>query len=69
MPLALIRVAGPGFVASFRDSEFDCHRFSKTKSMVKPPDSLGKIPGVCNAVKVECINLMQLIDGADWVLG
>jgi hypothetical protein len=31
--------------------------------------SLGKIPGVCNAMKVECINLMQLIDEEDWVLG
>jgi hypothetical protein len=31
--------------------------------------SLGKIPGVCSAMKVECINLMQLIDAEDWVLG
>ena len=31
--------------------------------------SLAKIPGVCNAMKVECINLMQLIDEEDWVLG
>ena len=31
--------------------------------------SLGKIPGVCSAMKVECINLMQLIDEEDWVLG
>jgi hypothetical protein len=31
--------------------------------------SLGKIPGVCNAMKVDCINLMQLIDQEDWVLG
>jgi hypothetical protein len=31
--------------------------------------SLGKIPGVCAAMKVECINLMQLIDEEDWVLG
>jgi|SRR5581483_629673 len=31
--------------------------------------SLAKIPGVCNALKVECINLMQLIDEEDWVLG
>jgi hypothetical protein len=31
--------------------------------------SLGKIPGVCNAMKVDCINLMQLIDAEDWVLG
>jgi len=30
--------------------------------------SLGKIPGVCNVMKVECINLMQLIDAEDWVL-
>ena len=28
-----------------------------------------KIPGVCEAMKVECINLMQLIDEEDWVLG
>jgi hypothetical protein len=33
------------------------------------PTSLSKIPGVCNAMKVECINLMQLIDEEDWVLG
>jgi hypothetical protein len=33
------------------------------------PTSLAKIPGVCNAMKVECINLMQLIDAEDWVLG
>ncbi|PZA13218.1 DUF4411 domain-containing protein [Rhodopseudomonas palustris] len=31
--------------------------------------SLGKIPGVCNAMKVDCINLMKLIDEQDWVLG
>ncbi|MBR1165023.1 DUF4411 family protein [Bradyrhizobium elkanii] len=31
--------------------------------------SLSKIPGVCNAMKVECINLMQLIDEEDWVVG
>jgi hypothetical protein len=31
--------------------------------------SLGKIPGVCNARKVDCINPMQLIDAEDWVLG
>ncbi len=31
--------------------------------------SLDKIPGVCNAMKIECINLMQLIDDEDWVLG
>ncbi|MBI5130444.1 MAG: DUF4411 family protein [Rhodopseudomonas palustris] len=31
--------------------------------------SLGKIPGVCNAMKVDCINLMHLIDEEDWVLG
>ncbi|KRQ01284.1 hypothetical protein AOQ73_18185 [Bradyrhizobium pachyrhizi] len=31
--------------------------------------SLSKIPGVCNAMKVDCINLMQLIDAEDWVLG
>ncbi|MGY4198960.1 hypothetical protein ACVIM9_008301 [Bradyrhizobium sp. USDA 4520] len=31
--------------------------------------SLGKIPGVCTAMKIECINLMQLIDEEDWVLG
>jgi Domain of unknown function (DUF4411) len=31
--------------------------------------NLGKIPGVCAAMKVECINLMQLIDEEDWVLG
>ena len=24
-----------------------------------------KIPGVCNAVKVDCINLIQLIDEED----
>jgi len=33
------------------------------------PTSRAKIPGVCNAMKVECINLMQLIDEEDWVLG
>ena len=32
------------------------------------PTSLAKIPGVCNAMKVECINLIQLIDAEDWVL-
>jgi hypothetical protein len=31
--------------------------------------SLGKIPGVCNAMKVPCLNVMQLIDAEDWVLG
>jgi hypothetical protein len=33
------------------------------------PTSLSKIPGVCNAMKIECINLMQLIDQEDWILG
>ena len=33
------------------------------------PTSLAKIPGVCNAMKVGCINLMQLIDQEDWILG
>jgi Domain of unknown function (DUF4411) len=33
------------------------------------PASLAKIPGVCGAMKVPCINLMQLIDQEDWVLG
>jgi hypothetical protein len=32
------------------------------------PTSLAKIPGVCNAMKVAHINLMQLIDEEDWVL-
>jgi len=31
--------------------------------------SLSKIPGVCNAMKIECVNLMQLIDNEDWILG
>jgi hypothetical protein len=26
-------------------------------------------PTGCNAMKVECINMMQLIDLEDWVLG
>lgn len=33
------------------------------------PTSLAKIPGVCNAMKVPCVNLMELIDAEDWVLG
>ena len=33
------------------------------------PTSLKKIPGVCNAMKIDCINLMQLIDAEDWILG
>ena len=33
------------------------------------PASLAKIPGVCAAMKVPCLNLMQLIDQEDWVLG
>lgn len=33
------------------------------------PTSLSKIPGVCNAEKIDCINLMDLIDEEDWVLG
>lgn len=31
--------------------------------------SLGKIPGVCKDMNVDCINLMKLIDEEDWVLG
>jgi hypothetical protein len=31
--------------------------------------NLGKIPGVCNVMKVPCINLMQLIDAEDWIVG
>jgi hypothetical protein len=33
------------------------------------PDSLRKIPGVCRDLKVPSINLMQLIDAEDWVIG
>jgi hypothetical protein len=33
------------------------------------PASLAKIPGVCAVMKVPCLNLMQLIDQEDWVLG
>ena len=33
------------------------------------PDSLRKIPGVCRALKVPCINLMELFDAEDWVIG
>ena len=33
------------------------------------PTSLSKIPGVCSAMNVPCLNLMQLIDQEDWVLG
>jgi len=38
---------------------------------VRPSSSttVKKIPDVCNAMKVDCINLMQLIDEEDWVLG
>jgi len=32
-------------------------------------DSLRKIPGVCRAMNVPCINLAELIDAEDWVLG
>jgi len=28
-----------------------------------------KIPGVCSAMSIVCINLMELIDREDWVLG
>ncbi len=33
------------------------------------PDSLRKIPGVCRALKVPSINLMELFDAEDWVIG
>jgi predicted nucleic acid-binding protein len=33
------------------------------------PDSLRKIPGVCRAMNVPSINLMQLFDAEDWVIG
>lgn len=33
------------------------------------PDSLRKIPGVCRALKVPNINLMELFDAEDWVIG
>ncbi|MGX5831840.1 DUF4411 family protein [Mesorhizobium sp. 43Arga] len=32
-------------------------------------DSLRKIPGVCNAMKIPCINLRQLFDAEDWTIG
>jgi hypothetical protein len=35
-PLALIRVVGP---ASLPVSEFGCHRFLETKSVVRLPDN------------------------------
>ena len=33
------------------------------------PDSLRKIPGVCRALNVPSINLMELFDAEDWVIG
>lgn len=33
------------------------------------PSSLAKIPGVCNALKVLNINLMQFFDAEDWIIG
>lgn len=33
------------------------------------PNSLKKIPGVCNALGVAYCNMMQLIDAEDWTLG
>lgn len=33
------------------------------------PDSLRKIPGVCRALKVPSINLMELFDAEDWLVG
>lgn len=33
------------------------------------PDSLRKIPGVCRALKVPSINLVELFDAEDWVIG
>ena len=33
------------------------------------PTSLGKIPGVCNALNVRSMNLMELFDAEDWTLG
>jgi hypothetical protein len=33
------------------------------------PDSLRKIPGVCRALNVPSMNLMELIDAEDWVIG
>jgi hypothetical protein len=32
------------------------------------PTSLAKSPGVCNALKVPTMNLMQLFDAEDWTL-
>lgn len=33
------------------------------------PDSLRKIPGVCRALNVPSINLTELFDAEDWVMG
>lgn len=33
------------------------------------PDSLKKIPGVCREMRVPVINLVQLFDAEDWVIG
>ena len=33
------------------------------------PDSLRKIPGVCRALSIPQINLMDLFDAEDWVIG
>jgi len=33
------------------------------------PDSLRKIPGVCRALNVPSINLMDLFDAEDWIVG
>lgn len=33
------------------------------------PDSLRKIPGVCNAMGIPTSNLMQLFDAEDWTIG
>ena len=33
------------------------------------PTSLRKIPGVCNALRLPCLNLIDLFDAEDWTLG
>jgi hypothetical protein len=33
------------------------------------PNSLKKIPGVCEAMKVKWCNLVQLFDNEDWTIG
>ena len=66
---ALVQQGKEKFAADpFLIATAEVHRYTVITEETGP-DSLKKIPGVCRAMNIRSINLMQLFDAEDWVIG